>query len=186
MIETGKIRFAACSNYASWQVCQMRWIAEKCAYKPICVAQPMYNLLARGIEQEFMPMAREFGLSVFAYNPLAGGLLTGKHGRSEPATGSRFVSNQVYRDRYWHSQFIDAADKLRALAASGGHTLIGLAFNWLLHHTGIAGVVLGASSREQLANNLLALEEGPLGFEIVKGCNDISSSLKGCVPQYNR
>jgi len=186
MIQQGKIRFGACSNYASWQVCQMQWIAEKQAYKSIRVAQPMYNLLARGVEQEFLPMAEHLGVSVLAYNPLAGGLLTGKHGHSGPADGSRFMNNQVYRDRYWHSQFLDAADRLQELAAKGGHTSIGLAFNWLLHHTGVAGIVLGASSQEQLAINLIALEEGPLDPETIRGCDEVSHCLKGCIPQYNR
>jgi aryl-alcohol dehydrogenase-like predicted oxidoreductase len=186
MKQQGKIRFAACSNYASWQVCQMQWIADKQAYQPIRVAQPMYNLLARGIEQEFLPMAKEFGVSVLAYNPLAGGLLTGKHCHSRPAEGSRFVHNQVYRDRYWHPRFLEAVDQLKSIAARENRTLIGLALNWLLQHSGIAGIVLGATSQEQLAFNLLALQEEPLDADTIRGCDQVWACLKGCTPPYNR
>ena len=58
LVQQGKVRYPASSNYSGWQVCQMQWIAEKNGYQPATVTQPMYNLLARGIEQEYLPMAR--------------------------------------------------------------------------------------------------------------------------------
>ena len=186
MTQQGKIRFGACSNYASWQVCQMHMIADTKSYKPIRIAQQMYNLLARGVEQEFLPMAAQFGVSILAYNPLAGGLLTGKHDVAGPAKQSRFVDNQVYRDRYWHPQYLEAVRQLRELAAKCDRSLISLALNWLLHHSGVTGIVLGASRREQLAMNLHALEDGALDPETVNACDLISESLKGCKPRYNR
>jgi aryl-alcohol dehydrogenase-like predicted oxidoreductase len=186
MIRQGKVRFAACSNYASWQVCQMHGIADKQAYQPIRVAQPMYNLLARGVEQEFLPMARQFDVSVIAYNPLAGGLLTGKHSNAQPAEGSRFVNNQVYRDRYWRPEYLEAVRRLEAVAANEGRALTSMALNWLFHRSGVACIVLGASRQEQLAVNLLALEEGALGPEAIRECDQVWDSLRGCAPQYNR
>jgi aryl-alcohol dehydrogenase-like predicted oxidoreductase len=186
MIQQGKIRFAASSNYASWQVCQMRLIADKQEYQSIHVAQQMYNLLARGVEQEFLPMAEQFGVSILAYNPLAGGLLTGKHDISGPAKKSRFVDNQAYRDRYWHPHYLEAVCQLQKLAAKCDRSLISLALNWLLHHSGVTGIVLGASCREQLAMNLHALEDGAMDPETVRACELVSDSLKGVAPQYNR
>jgi aryl-alcohol dehydrogenase-like predicted oxidoreductase len=186
MIRKGKVRFAASSNYASWQVCQMLWIAEKNGYQPARVTQPMYNLLARGVEQEYVPMARQFGVSIIAYNPLAGGLLTGKHSLSQPAQGSRFVDNLVYRDRYWHPQILEAVDKLKTIASQAGRSLTSLALNWLLHHTATACVVLGASRVGQLKTNLQAIEDGPLTSDTVKQCDEVWLWLRGCTPQYNR
>ncbi len=84
LVEAGKVRAVGASNYASWQVCQMLCLAKQNGWTPISAVQPMYNLLARGIEQEFLPMSREFALAVIAYNPLAGGLLTGKHQPEAP------------------------------------------------------------------------------------------------------
>ena len=96
LVRAGKVRYPATSNYAAWQVCRMLSIAEKNGYRPARVTQPMYNLLARGIEQEFLPMCRELGVSTVVYNPLAGGLLTGKQPRETPIAGTRFDGNQLY------------------------------------------------------------------------------------------
>jgi len=74
LVKQGKVRYPASSNYSGWQVGQMQWIAQKNGYKPATVTQPMYNLLARGIEQEYLPMTRDFGVSTVVYNPLAGGI----------------------------------------------------------------------------------------------------------------
>jgi aryl-alcohol dehydrogenase-like predicted oxidoreductase len=186
MIRRGNVRFAANSNFASWQVCHALWIAEKNGYQTPRITQPMYNLLARGVEQEYVPMARQFGVSIIAYNPLAGGLLTGKHSPSQPAAGSRFVENQAYRDRYWHPQYLQAVGTLKGIASQAGRTLISLSLGWLLHHTATSCVVLGASRVEQLKTNLQAVEEGPLGRDIVQQCDEVWMRLKGCTPQYNR
>jgi aryl-alcohol dehydrogenase-like predicted oxidoreductase len=186
MIYQGKVRFAACSNFGSWQMCRMHWIADKQSYKSIGIAQQMYNLLARGVEQEFLPMAAQFGISTLAYNPLAGGLLTGKHGNSTPAEGSRFVNNQVYRNRYWHPSCLEAVGRLQEVAAKCGRSLTSLSLNWLLHHSGVTGIVLGASRQDQLATNLHALEEGALDSETVQACDLVSNSLNACTPRYNR
>ncbi len=95
LVKQGKVRYAASSNYSGWQVCQMQWIAAKNAYKPATVTQPMYNLLARGIEQEYLPMCKEFGVSTVVYNPLAGGMLTGKQKPHEaPAERGRALRRQ--------------------------------------------------------------------------------------------
>ncbi|MGH9454794.1 MAG: aldo/keto reductase, partial [Terriglobia bacterium] len=81
LIRSGKVRYPAVSNYAAWQVCQIHCISDKRDFKPPYISQPMYNLLARAIEDEYLPFAKEFGVAVIPYNPLAGGFLTGKHAR---------------------------------------------------------------------------------------------------------
>ena len=86
------------------------------------ISQPMYNLVARGIEQEYLPMAKHFGVSTAVYNPLAGGLLTGKQSREQPLAGTRFQNNQMYLDRYWHPQYFDAVEELHVIASTvAGH-----------------------------------------------------------------
>ena len=102
VVRAGKVRYPAISNFAAWQAAQGLRIAEKQGYRPPYVSQPMYNLLARGIEQEYVPFCKEYGVSMVVYNPLAGGLLTGKQNRERPTAGTRFDSNQMYLDRYWH------------------------------------------------------------------------------------
>ena len=78
LVRQGKVRHVASSNFASWQVCKMHWSAAQRGFAPARVAQPMYNLLARRIEDEFLPACRDLCVSTVVYNPLAGGLLTGK------------------------------------------------------------------------------------------------------------
>lgn len=186
LVRAGKVRYPASSNYSSWQATRMLWLAEQNNYQPIVVTQPMYNLIARGIEQEFLPMAKEFGVSTVAYNPLAGGLLTGKHQEQSVTPGTRFDDNRMYQDRYWHAENFDAVARLRTVAESAGRTLTSVALNWLLHHTPIDGVILGASRLEQLRQNLAACDEGPLPAEVVGACDEVWGMLRGPVPIYNR
>ncbi len=186
LVRAGKVRYVAASNYASWQLVQMHWLAESAAYKPIRITQPMYNLLARGIEQEFLPMAKEFGISTIVYNPLAGGLLTGKQRRDAPVAGSRFDNNQLYLDRYWRPAYFDAVEELRKAAEDAGRSLVSLSLCWLLHHTQAGCLILGASRLDQLEENLKAAGEGPLPPEAVAACDAVWHKLSGVTPKYNR
>ena len=94
----------------------MEWICADKKYEPVSVSQPMYNLLARGIEQEFLPMSKAFSIANVVFNPLAGGLLTGKHNAAEPIQGSRFDKNKMYLDRYWHEDDFNAVEAVRKIA----------------------------------------------------------------------
>ncbi len=186
LVKQGKVRYPANSNYSSWQVCRMLWLAEQHGYKPALVSQQMYNLLARGLEQEFVPFAREFGVSIVAYNPLAGGMLTGKHRSDAITPGTRFDKNRMYQERYWHHNNFSAVNNLRFLAESAGRSLVSLSLNWLTHHTATDCVILGASRHEQLEENVKALEDGPLPHDVVKACDEVWNDLRGPLPVYNR
>jgi 1-deoxyxylulose-5-phosphate synthase len=186
LVRQGKVRYPASSNYSGWQVCRMQWIAEKNAYKPARITQPMYNLLARGIEQEYLPMTREFGVSTVVYNPLAGGMLTGKQKRGAPIPGTRFDNNQMYLSRYWYDSYFDAVDEILAIARESGRSPVSFALSWLLHHTTTDCVILGASRIEHLQENLKALDDGPLPAAAVSACDRVWAKLRGVTPQYNR
>ena len=181
-----KVRYVGASNYASWEVCRMLWLAEKSGYQPVTVTQPMYSLLARGIEQEFLPMCGEFGLATVVYNPLAGGLLTGKHTSGKPLAGTRFDVNRSYLDRYWNEVNLKAVGQLATIAQSYGRSLVSLALNWLLHHASVDVLILGASSLKQLENNLRAIEEGPFPSDIISSVNAVWKKVRAVAPQYNR
>lgn len=186
LVREGKVRYPASSNYSGWQVCQMQWIAEKNGYKRATVTQPIYNLLARGIEQEYLAMAKQFGISTVVYNPLAGGLLTGKQKREAPLAGTRFDNNPMYMNRYWHDEDFDALAELLDIAKSAGRSPVSLALNWLLHHTPTDCVILGASRMEQLEENLAVFEEGPLPPDAVASCDAVWKRIRGVTPIYNR
>jgi aryl-alcohol dehydrogenase-like predicted oxidoreductase len=146
----------------------------------------MYNLLARGIEQEFLPMCKRMQTFTCIYNPLAGGFLTGKQQIAAPAPGSRFDGNQMYLDRYWHPSYFSAVETLSQAARGHGRSLVSLALCWLYYHTPADCLILGASRLEQLEGNLAALDEGPLPEELVKVCDEVWASLRGVTPKYNR
>ena len=169
LVRAGKVRYPATSNYSSWQVTEMLWLAEKHGWAAPVIAQSMYNLLARGLDQEFLPMAQHFGVATVAYNPLAGGLLTGKHDPEHIAEGTRFDSNKMYQDRYWRPEDFAAIAELKSIAQQSGRSLISLALTWMLHHTQVDGVILGASREEQLVENLKAAQAGPLTADCAEG-----------------
>jgi aryl-alcohol dehydrogenase-like predicted oxidoreductase len=185
-VRAGKVRQPAISNYAAWQACEILWISEKRGYTPPYVSQPMYNLLARGIEQEYLPFCRRFGVSTVVYNPLAGGLLTGKQHRDRPIEGTRFDANQMYLDRYWHPAYFDAVDELQKIAAKAGRSMIDLALNWLLFHGAADCVILGASKLEQLEQTLDVFGKAPLDDATVAALDQVWQNLRGVTPNYNR
>lgn len=186
-VRSGKVRYPAISNYAAWQVAEIFCISQKQGYRPPYVSQPMYNLLARGIEEEYVSFAGRFGVSLVVYNPLAGGLLTGKHSREKgPIAGTRFDSNQLYLGRYWHDDYFAAVDELRTIAADAGKSLVEMALQWLLGQQQVDSVILGASRPEQLAENLKACESGGLDAAPVARCDEVWKRLRGITPKYNR
>jgi 1-deoxyxylulose-5-phosphate synthase len=186
-VRSGKVRYPACSNYASWQVVQMIEMSAQRAWQAPYVSQPMYNLLARGIEQEYLAMCKAYGVSTLVYNPLAGGLLTGKQHRERPIAGTRFDNNPLYLNRYWHPASFDAVDELQGIAQRAGRSLIDISLNWIQHHTPVDCVILGASNMEQLRQNLDAFENGgPLPDDVLTAVDQVWQNLRGVTPSYNR
>jgi aryl-alcohol dehydrogenase-like predicted oxidoreductase len=186
LVRAGKVRHLAVSNYASWRITQMLWQAETKGFPTVGVTQPMYNLIARGIEQELLPMCHEFKIATVVYNPLAGGLLTGKQKIDAPLPGTRFDKNQLYLDRYWHQANFEAVQELGTIAREAGRSLVSLALNWMLHHTTADAMIVGASRLEQLQENVRAVGEGPLSAEVVAACDRVWGKLRGPSPKYNR
>jgi aryl-alcohol dehydrogenase-like predicted oxidoreductase len=187
LVEKGKVRYPATSNHGAWKICRILWLCEKQGWRPPLISQPMYNLLARGIEQEYLPFTREFGISSIVYNPLAGGLLTGKQRRETgPLSGTRFDGNQLYLDRYWHEANFEAVAELAGIAADAGRTLVELALTWVLQQPGIDAAIFGVSRLEQLEENLRAVEGKPLDQPALDACDRVWARLHGVTPKYNR
>jgi aryl-alcohol dehydrogenase-like predicted oxidoreductase len=164
----GKIRYTGASNFSGWQLCEMHWVCERNGWQSPLVSQPMYNLLARGIEQEYLSFTRRFEVANVCYNPLAGGFLTGKQSQEKgPLANTRFDGNAMYLNRYWHKQYFDAVEELRGIANDAGLTLVQLAIAWLMRGPGADCLILGASSVEQLGENLAAMQSTGLAPEAV-------------------
>lgn len=186
LVKAGKIRFPAMSNYAAWQVTEAQWIASAKGHTPATVTQPMYNLLARGLEQEYLPMCERLGIFTCIFNPLAGGLLTGKQRNERPLENTRFALNPMYVDRYWYPAQFEAVAELSSAAQAHGRSLLSVALNWIYRHTKADCIIMGASKLEQLQQNVAALDDGPLPQELLTTCDAVWAKLRGITPKYNR
>ncbi|MGA8028326.1 MAG: aldo/keto reductase [Bryobacteraceae bacterium] len=186
LVRAGKIRYPAVSNYSAWQLCRILWLCDTHGYRPTKISQTVYNLLARGIEDEYVPFSKELGLALVVYNPLARGLLAAKKERGPVFVDVRARDYQSSLDRYQHPAYFEAADELHGIADRAGRSLVDLSLNWLLHHTTIDSAVIGATNVEQLEQNLNSLDHGPLAPETVADCDAVWRKLRGVMPRYYR
>lgn len=158
----GKIRYAGCSNIAAWQLMASLWTADREHTVRYDAVQPRYNLLFRAIETELLPAAQANGVGAVVFNPLAGGMLTGKYRRGEaPREGTRFTlgtAAKLYQQRYWQDEVIEVVERLAADLASRGKSITHVALRWALDQAGVTAAIVGASRAEQLRDSLKALE----------------------------
>ncbi len=156
LVRQGKILYWGTSV---WSAANLRAVTELCqanGFVPPSVEQPQYSLLERGIEAEVLPAARELGMGLVVWSPLAGGMLTGKYDRGVPA-GSRGATTR-WLEPYLEEGVLTRLRSFSALARERGLEPSNLALAWLLEQPGISSVITGATRPEQLAQNLAALE----------------------------
>ena len=162
LVHSGKVRYTGCSNFLTYQLVRAIGRSETLGLARFDSVQPRYNLLFRQIEREMLPFCLEDGVGVIPYNPIAGGLLSGKHSRSAPPPeGTRFTLGNaagIYQDRYWHDREFDTVDELGQLAAQAGVSLVTLSVAWVLANKAITAPIIGASRPEQLDASLAAAE----------------------------
>jgi aryl-alcohol dehydrogenase (NADP+) len=181
VVRAGKARYVGCSNFAAYQVARALGRSEVLGAVRFDSVQPRYNLLFRQIERELLPLCREEGLGVIPYNPLAGGLLSGKHRReSGPTAGTRFTlgtAAERYQDRYWHARQFDTVEALRPLADEAGMPLARLAVAWMLAEPAITAPIVGASRPDQL-DDLLAAPEKPIDALLKSRLDEITREYR--------
>ena len=174
LYEQGGFRDFGLSNYASWQVAEVVEICRRNGWMEPRVYQGMYNALTRDVERELFPCLRNYGMSFYAYNPLAGGFLTGKHRSLQEAPDSgRFAPDRGYRDRYWRADYFGVLDELHEACADSGLRPVQVAMSWLCNHSLLDadagdGIILGISSLEHLDENMAACGSAPLDAVIVE------------------
>jgi aryl-alcohol dehydrogenase-like predicted oxidoreductase len=157
LIRAGKVRYIGCSNFAAWQVADAVWTARQAGVNGFVSCQDEYSLVMRGHEAELLPAMRAHGLGLLPYFPLASGLLTGKYRRNRPMPeGARLTRTQRLADKYLTETNWTIAERLADFAEARGHTLLELAFSWLLAQAPVASVIAGATQPEQIAANVAA------------------------------
>lgn len=158
LLASGKVARFGTSNYASWQILEMFATCDRLAIARPIVAQQLYNLLIRQLDLEYFRFARRYGVHTTVYNPLAGGLLTGRYRPGDSiARGSRFDKNRLYQGRYWSPRMLAFSGELDAIARDAGLGLTELAYAWLARAPGVDSVLLGPASVEQLDQALDAV-----------------------------
>ena len=182
VVRHGKARYVGVSNWPATKVARAIGRSEVRSLMRIESVQPRYNLLFRSFERDLLPLCAEESVAVIPYNPLAGGLLTGKHSNQEaPPAGSRFqlgTAGARYQERYWHAQQFEAIEALRAIAREAAMSMATMAMRWVMSHPAITAPIIGASRPEQLADSLAAAEQGPLPPDLKHKLDDVTTSWR--------
>jgi len=181
IIDSGKARYIGCSNHLAYQVARAIGRSEALGLERYRVVQPRYNLLFRQFERELFPLCEEEGIGVMTYNPLAGGLLSGKYDFSAPPPeGTRFTlgkSGSTYQDRYWDQARFEATERIGRIADEIGMALPTLGISWVLSKPVVTSAIIGASRVEQLTATLAAADH-PLDPEVVTALDAATAEFR--------
>ncbi len=157
LVRAGKVRYVGCSNFPAWQVADAMWTAHDRHLTPFISCQDELSMLVRKADAELLPAMERFGLGLLPYFPLASGLLTGKYRRNATMPeGARLTNTQRLADRYLTDRHWPVVEKLTDFCDARGHTLVELAFSWLLSRSVTASVIAGATRVEQVQQNAAA------------------------------
>jgi 1-deoxyxylulose-5-phosphate synthase len=162
VVRAGKVRYLGCSNFPAWMIALSIGISAAHDWARFDCVQPRYNLLFREIESELLPLCRDQGIGVIAYNPLAGGFLTGRYQSLEapPPERTRFSigkTGDLYRERYWQQAQLEVVQHLDKYFKARGKSILQVAIAWMLVQKGITSAIVGASKPEQLDASLGAV-----------------------------
>ncbi|RAL11225.1 aldo/keto reductase family protein [Aspergillus homomorphus CBS 101889] len=193
--EEGHFMRFGLSNFMAWEVAQICEICVRNNWVRPTVYQGVYHALQRSVEAELVPCLRKYGIALYAFQPLAGGFLTGRYTRqqTEFEAGSRFdpkiVQGVVSRGRYWNDTYFDALERIQEVSGRFGLTVAEVALRWLKYHSELRrelgdAIIVGASSVRHLEENLADLEKEPLPEEVVKVVEEVWLTIKGVAPKY--
>jgi aryl-alcohol dehydrogenase (NADP+) len=181
LVRMGKVRYVGCSNYLAYRLALALGRSELHGWARFDSVQPRYNLLFREFERELFPLCVEQGVGVIPYNPIAGGMLSGKHDRNKPPEeGTRFTlgnAARTYTDRYWHDNVFDTVDELVKIAGDAGMPLPTLAVAWALREPAITSPIVGASRPEQLDATLAAVDVS-LDDDLVARLDEVTAAYR--------
>jgi aryl-alcohol dehydrogenase-like predicted oxidoreductase len=163
IVRHGKARYIGVSNFLAYRLALALGRSDTLRLARFVSVQPRYNLLFRQIERELLPLASDENLAVIPYNPLAGGLLTGKHRHDAAPSEGRFTATvgkagEMYTQRYWHEREFQTIEKLKGIAGETGASLAKTSLAWVLANPAVTSAIIGASRPEQLTDTLAAID----------------------------
>lgn len=176
LAKAGKVRYVGCSNYPAHLLADAVWTSKLHNLARFDSAQPRYNILFRMVEDEILPLCKTHGLGIIVYNPLAGGMLTGRYKQmAQPEAGTRFAlgnnSGSMYQKRYWNEAVFEEVNRLGDFFSARGLSLTHAALAWVLAQEGVTSAIVGASKPEQLRDSLGGVGMA-LDAEALTACND--------------
>ncbi|WP_250509010.1 MULTISPECIES: aldo/keto reductase [unclassified Caballeronia] len=178
IVKSGKARYVGVSNFLAYRLARALGRADVLRTARFVSVQPRYNLLFRQIERELLPLTVEEGLAVIPYNPLAGGLLTGKHKHDAAPSDGRFTATvgkagEMYQQRYWHEREFQTIEKLKDVAKENGRSLASTSLAWVLANPAVTSAIIGASRVEQLDETLATVDQ-PIDTELKAKLDDLT------------
>ena len=190
LYEQGKFKNLGLSNFPAWMVVDVWHICEKNGWVKPTVYEGIYNPLTRFAETELNAALSHFGMRFYAYNPLAGGLLTGRYAQfeEEPSDG-RFTHRPNYQGRYWKKSYFEAVNLINEAAQKHGISIIEATYRWLAYHSMLNGdrgdaILIGASKLSHLQQNMNTVKAGPLPENVVDAFNKAWEITKVDSPAY--
>ena len=185
LVRQGTVRYIGCSNFAAWQLAKALWTSDRLGISRFDSLQPRYNVIYREIERELLPLCDDQGVGVIVYNPLAGGMLTGKHQRGEPTAGTRFDFAPTYRARYWNEPSFEATERILSVSAEHGTNPTTFAVAWSLVNPAVTSAIVGASRPDQLDASLAGADI-TLSEAALRACDDVAKDLGMAYGPYGR
>lgn len=190
LYQNNKIKEIGLSNFPSWLVAHSWHVCKKNNWPLPTVYQGLYNAIGRNAETELFRCLRHYNIRFYAFNPLAGGMLTGKHlsYEEEPNQG-RFSRLASYRKRYWKKSFFNAVNVVSTVSLDAGIKPAEAAYRWLIHHSMLESIsddaiIIGASTMDQFFQNLEASEKVALPGEVLKAFDEAWLEAKSDSPGY--
>lgn len=188
--DQGKFRELGLSNFPAWMMADVWHICHAHNWVLPTVFEGIYNPLTRKAEIELNACLDRFGMRFYAYNPMAGGLLTGRYGKFEDApSDGRFTHRPNYQKRYWKKSCFEAVDVIRKAAQERGMTMIEATYRWLAYHSMLNGdrgdaILIGASKLDHLLENMRAVKAGPLPPDMVEAFERAWQTARPDAPEY--
>ncbi len=186
----GKFKELGLSNFPAWMVADAWHKCDRHGWIKPSVFEGLYNPLSRKAETELNDCLNNFGMRFYAYNPLAGGLLTGRYANySDKPSDGRFTHRPNYQNRYWKKSYFEAVERIGDVCSEYGITTIEASLRWLAYHSMLNGergdaIIIGASKLSHLVQNMKAIKEGPLNDDIVNCFSEMWDLCKHESPEY--
>lgn len=190
LYEEGKFKELGLSNYSSWQVSEIYNMCKNNGWVIPTVYQGMYNVITRDVEKELFPCIRYYNMRFYAYNPLAGGLLTDRYNSfdSKPTEG-RFKEKPFYVQRFWKQSYFESKQLISKACEEADTKIINASLSWLRNHSYLQdgdAIILGQSKHSQLLENMEAFNSHSLSKDLVKKLKDSWNHCKADCPNYFR